>query len=159
MARTSKDWSQARPNQLQPKATIVDSYNSSVKLQGDHLWDWIRKRYPSFYHELAIRGRKILIGLNWKRVIYDFNYFFIEVSEVYQCLCDGQDGKFPAFHSISGSDPKLAASLSVESTLNGSINLDSAISEMSCSKEPENITKSIKLTDTLLYIYTSGTTG
>ena len=85
--------------------------------------------------------------------------FFIEVSEVYQCLCDGQDGKFPAFHSISGSDPKPAASLSVGSTLNGSINLDSAISEMSCSKEPEDITKSIKLTDTLLYIYTSGTTG
>ena len=88
-----------------------------------------------------------------------FQLFFIEVSEVYQCLCDGQDGEFPAFHSISGSDPKPAASLSVGSTLNGSINLDSAISEMSCSKEPENITKSIKLTDTLLYIYTSGTTG
>ena len=81
------------------------------------------------------------------------------MGEVYQRLCDGQDGKFPAFHSISGSDPKPAASLSVGSTLNGSINLDSAISEMSCSKEPENITKSIKLTDTLLYIYTSGTTG
>ena len=157
MARTSKDRSQAGPNQLQSKAAVVDSYNSSVKLQGDHIWDWIRKRYPSFYHDSAIRGK--IIGFNWKRHICDFNYYFIEVSEVYQCLCDGQDGKFPAFHSISGSDPKSTASLSVESTLNGSINLDSAISEMSCSKEPENITKSIKLTDTLLYIYTSGTTG
>jgi len=156
MARTSKDRSQACPNQLQPKAAVADSYNSSVKLQGDHIWDWIGKRYPSFYHDVAIRGK---IRFDWERSICDFNYFFIEVSEVYQRLCDGQDGKFPAFHSISGSDPKPAASLSVGSTLNGSINLDSAISEMSCSKEPENITKSIKLTDTLLYIYTSGTTG
>ena len=88
-----------------------------------------------------------------------FEILFIEVIEVYQRLCDGQDGKFPAFNSISGSDPKLTSSLSVSSTLNESINLDSAISEMSCSKEPDSITKSIKLTDTLLYIYTSGTTG
>ena len=88
-----------------------------------------------------------------------FGILFIEVIEVYQRLCDGQDGKFPAFNSISGSDPKLASSSTVSSTLNESINLDSAISEMSCSKEPDSITKSIKLTDTLLYIYTSGTTG
>ena len=81
------------------------------------------------------------------------------MNEVYQRLCDGQDGKFPAFNSISGSDPKLASSLSVSSTVNESINLDSAILEMSYSKEPDSITKSIKLTDTLLYIYTSGTTG
>ena len=84
--------------------------------------------------------------------------YFIGVIEVYQALCDSQGGKFPAFYSSSGSDPKISQS-NCESTLKGSTNLDEAISKMSSLKEPEHITKSIHYYDTLLYIYTSGTTG
>ena len=84
--------------------------------------------------------------------------YFIGVIEVYQELCDSQGGKFPAFHSSSGSDPKTYQT-SCESTLKGSTNLDEAISKMSSLKEPDHITKSIHYYDTLLFIYTSGTTG
>ena len=78
--------------------------------------------------------------------------------EVYQELCEAQQGVFPAFNSISGSDPQIM-SLSCDSKMEGSVNLDNAIAKMSSLKEPEHITKSIHYHDTLLYIYTSGTTG
>ena len=78
--------------------------------------------------------------------------------EVYEELCAGQGGAFPAFNSNSGSDPKIS-NFSCESSLKGSVNLDNTISKMSTSKEPDHITKSIHYYDTLLYIYTSGTTG
>ena len=78
--------------------------------------------------------------------------------EVYRNLCEANDGKFPAFHSISGSDPKMSG-LNCTSQLEGSINLDKSIQNMSSSKEPDEITKSIHYHDLLLYIYTSGTTG
>ena len=75
------------------------------------------------------------------------------VIEVHRNLCEANDGKFPAFHSISGSDSKMT------SQLEGSINLDKSIEKMSSSKEPDEISKSIHYHDLLLYIYTSGTTG
>ena len=85
--------------------------------------------------------------------------FYIKgVIDVYKSLCQANDGKFPAFHSISGSDPKMMGS-NCTSQLEGSINLDKSIESMSSLKEPDEITKSIHYHDLLLYIYTSGTTG
>ena len=82
----------------------------------------------------------------------------IGVKEVWQTLSDHQGGSFPAFYCVSGSDPQISQQ-NCESSLKGSICLDNAISNMSSSKEPEHISKSIHYADTLLYIYTSGTTG
>ena len=100
-------------------------------------------------------------------MLYVNRYFYFYLSilfnllgviKVYTQLCEENGGKFPSFNCISGSDPQIM-SLSCESKLKGSVNLDSAIEKVSSSKEPEHITKSIHYHDTLLYIYTSGTTG
>ena len=82
---------------------------------------------------------------------------FTAVADVLQTLCDGQGGSFPAFYSASGSDLKI--SQGILSGISQGTNLDVAIANVSCSKEPEHITISIHHDDILLYIYTSGTTG
>ena len=88
---------------------------------------------------------------------------FTGVVEVYQQLCDGQGGNFPAFYSVSGSDlhivEKDCDSYFRRGAVKGSTHLDAAVANMSSLKEPDHITKSIHYWDSLLYIYTSGTTG
>jgi acyl-CoA synthetase (AMP-forming)/AMP-acid ligase II len=75
----------------------------------------------------------------------------MEVLPELQKDCDN----FQCFRSRTGT----ALPDSVRSNLDGSIDLDSSLKEVSDDPEPESIRKSIHVTDSLLYIYTSGTTG
>lgn len=104
----------------------------------------------SLVHTITVAGcEAVIYGLELEDAI-------AEIRDELTDANNNNNNNFTLIHSNSGAGPTCDG---LKSKLKDSIDLDLELKKCSSDPEPENIAKSIRTTDNLLYIYTSGTTG